>query len=116
MLYFSPDGRLSFRALFTIRRSRTAPLFEVVDVVLPFVSGRHRHCKWRLRPPNEAGRPETACRPIADIDDRTADLLQSDLKPSLAGTAASMHIASPLFVCHRLAPYEAAKQGCAGAR
>lgn len=36
MLYVSPDGRLSFRALFTIRRSRTAPLFEVVDVVLPF--------------------------------------------------------------------------------
>ena len=79
MLYVSPDGRLSFRAL-SIHHppSEDVPALRSGRRGAAVLSGRHRHCKWRLRPPNEAGRLRTVCS-VADIDDRTTDFFNSDL-------------------------------------
>ena len=101
MLYVSPDGRLSFRAL-SIHHppSEDVPALRSGRRGAVVLSGPHRDGEWRLRPPNEAGRLMTVYS-VADIEDRTTDFLQFRLEPSLVGTAASMQIASPLFMCHR---------------
>ena len=101
MLYVSPDGRHSLRVL-SIHHppSEDVPALRSGRRGVAVQSGDQRHCQWCLRPPNEAGRLRTVCS-VADIEDRTTDVLQFRPEASLVGTAESMqNCQSVVFVCH----------------